>query len=66
MPVKPTTPPARGLVLEFEGGQWVLYYLNADDEIIGFMYPGTLDAGLSHARLEFGVQVEEWIEDSSN
>jgi len=64
--VEPSAPSARGLVLEFESGQWVLYYLDADDQMIGCLFPGALDAGFDHARREFGVRPEEWIEDSSN
>ncbi len=56
----------RALVLEFESDQWVLYFLEANNKIIGSLFPVSLEAGLSLVQREFGVRPEEWTEDSPN
>jgi len=43
-----------------------MYFLNSQDKIEGYLFPGTLDAALEYARAHFGVRPEEWSEDSSN
>src|SRR5882724_2525749 len=53
-----------GLVLEYESGQWVLYHLAADDQIISPMFPGTIEAAFEYAAHIFGVRPEDWTDDS--
>jgi hypothetical protein len=53
-------------VLEFEGNQWVLYFLDASGKITSSQFPGSLEAAFAFATEQFGIRASEWVEDSAN
>jgi hypothetical protein len=60
------TKPPHALVLEFEGNQWVLYFLDASGKIASSQFPGSLEAAFAFATEQFGIRASEWVEDSAN
>ena len=51
------------LVIECNGPEWILYYLDSDGKIQTHTHAASLDAAFDQANFEFDIVPEEWTEE---